>query len=159
MFQYRPLFFFYFGGDDKHWLRCGQRMLLCDIQSVVICNKGWTPFCWRVFLYYRSNGGARVKSLFLVASSHCKENPIYVFLSGNCAASVPISTFNCVCERFIYPGFIHIHVFFCRRIGRASVGIYINRSQTHECGEWDCGLAIPFLGILYLFQIFGMVSL
>jgi hypothetical protein len=24
---------------------------------------------------------------------------------------------------------------------------YINRSQTHECRNWDCGRAIPFLGI------------
>jgi hypothetical protein len=24
---------------------------------------------------------------------------------------------------------------------------YINRSQTHECGNWECGRAIPFLGI------------
>ncbi len=24
---------------------------------------------------------------------------------------------------------------------------YINRSQTHECGNWDLGRAIPFLGI------------
>jgi hypothetical protein len=22
-----------------------------------------------------------------------------------------------------------------------------NRSQTHKCGNWDCGCAIPFLGI------------
>jgi hypothetical protein len=24
---------------------------------------------------------------------------------------------------------------------------HINRSQTHENGHWDCGRAIPFLGI------------
>jgi hypothetical protein len=23
------------------------------------------------------------------------------------------------------------------------------RSQTHECGNWDCGQAIPFLGIFF----------
>ncbi len=27
---------------------------------------------------------------------------------------------------------------------------YINRSQTHECGNWDCGGPIPFLGIFVL---------
>jgi hypothetical protein len=26
---------------------------------------------------------------------------------------------------------------------------YINRSQTHECGIWDCGCTIPFLGIFF----------
>jgi hypothetical protein len=30
---------------------------------------------------------------------------------------------------------------------------YINRSQTHECGNWDWGRAIPFLGI-YINGIF-----
>ncbi len=25
---------------------------------------------------------------------------------------------------------------------------YINRSQTHECGNWNCGRAFPFLGII-----------
>jgi hypothetical protein len=23
----------------------------------------------------------------------------------------------------------------------------VNRSPTHECGNWDCGRAIPFLGM------------
>ncbi len=55
---------------------------------------------------------------------------------------------------------VHIHVFAsdlyisrigphisCSRIGRSIVGIYsINRSQTHECGNWDCGRAVSFLG-------------
>jgi hypothetical protein len=26
----------------------------------------------------------------------------------------------------------------------------INRSETHECGNWDCGRTIPFLGIQYI---------
>ncbi len=27
------------------------------------------------------------------------------------------------------------------------MGIYISLTETHECGNWDCGRAIPFLGI------------
>ncbi len=27
------------------------------------------------------------------------------------------------------------------------MGIYKSLAQTHECGYWDCGRAIPFLGI------------
>ncbi len=50
---------------------------------------------------------------------------------------------SCVCERF--------HIFSCSRIGRRTLGIYlyvlINRSQTHEWGNWDCGCEIPFLEI------------
>jgi hypothetical protein len=34
---------------------------------------------------------------------------------------------------------------------------YINRSQTHECGNWDSGRTIPFLENLLL--IFGIGSL
>ncbi len=33
----------------------------------------------------------------------------------------------------------------------------INRSQKHECGNWNCGRAIPFLGIFV--SNFGIVSL
>ncbi len=39
-------------------------------------------------------------------------------------------------------------IFSCSRIGRSIVGIYsIKSSQTHECGNWDCCRASPFLGI------------
>ena len=30
---------------------------------------------------------------------------------------------------------------------------YINRSQTHECGNWDWGRAIPFLEIHFRFSV------
>jgi hypothetical protein len=67
-------------------------------------------------------------------------------ISGNCAASVPIST-SCVSERFIY--FQDQSTYFP---AAASVCLdrsweYINRSQTHECGNWDQGCTIPFLGV------------
>ncbi len=51
----------------------------------------------------------------------------------------------CVCDRFIYSRDRSTY-FLQQNIGRSILGIYcINRSQTHECGNWDC--AIPFLGI------------
>ncbi len=53
---------------------------------------------------------------------------------------------SCVWEQFIYSQ-DRVHIFFCSRTGRPIVVIY-NRSQTHECGNWDWGRAIPFLGIL-----------
>ncbi len=34
----------------------------------------------------------------------------------------------------------------CSRIGRSIVGIYKSLTDT-ECGNWDCGRAIPFLSI------------
>jgi hypothetical protein len=37
------------------------------------------------------------------------------------------------------------HIFLQEKANRSWE--YINRSQAHECGNWDCGRAIPFLGI------------
>ncbi len=51
---------------------------------------------------------------------------------------------SCVCERFkLFPGLVHI---FPAGIADRSLE-YINRSQKHECGNWECDRAIPFLGI------------
>ncbi len=118
MFQYRPLVFFYIGGGEAGG--CS----LCDLQSVVI--KGGLLFVG-VCSYYRSIGGsARVGSLFLVAS-HCKENPIYVFLLWELRGLCPNFHIHVSVSDFYIPGSIHctVHVFFCSRIGRAIVGIYI----------------------------------
>ncbi len=54
---------------------------------------------------------------------------------------------SCVCERFIYSQDRSTYSFFSSRKGRPNVGIYIIRSQTHECWNWDWGPDIPFLGI------------
>jgi hypothetical protein len=46
----------------------------------------------------------------------------------------------------------------CRKICRLILEIlYINRSQLHECGNWDWGCAIPYLEIFV--SNFGTVSL
>jgi hypothetical protein len=49
----------------------------------------------------------------------------------------------------ILPGSVHIlYTVSCSRTDRSIVGTYcIIRSQTHECGNWDCVRTIPFLGI------------
>ncbi len=76
---------------------------------------------------------------------HCKDNipkvrNIYS-QKRDCAAIVPIPTFMFVCASYIFPQ--SFSKFCCSKIGGPLMGIYINRSQTKECGN----RAIPFLGI------------
>ncbi len=68
---------------------------------------------------------------------------IYSF-SGNSAASAPISTFMCPWAIYIFPGSVYI---FPPAEQADPSREYIIRSQTHECGNWDWGSDIPFLGI------------
>ncbi len=64
----------------------------------------------------------------------------------NCAPQSNVHIHVSVSDSYIFPG--SVHIFSCSRIGRRIVGIqYINRSQTHECGNFDWGRAIPFLWI------------
>jgi hypothetical protein len=45
---------------------------------------------------------------------------------------------------YIFPGLVHI--FPAAELADQSWEC-INLSQTHECGNWYCGRAIPFLGL------------
>ncbi len=72
----------------------------------------------------------------------------------NFAASVPISKNSCVCERFIYPQDCSTYFPAAEYSDRSRE--CTECSQTHECGNWYWGCAIPFLGA-YLFRIFGIV--
>ncbi len=76
--------------------------------------------------------------------THCKE-PIPKIENKysqerNFAATVPISTFVCLWAIYIFPP--SICLFWCRKYVDQSWE-FINRSQTHECGNWDWGRAIP----------------
>ncbi len=70
------------------------------------------------------------------------ENPFMCSQKKNCAASVPHS---CVCELFIYSQDRSTYFPAAEQADRSWE--HINRSQTHEWGNWDWGRAILFLGI------------
>ncbi len=59
---------------------------------------------------------------------------IYSF-PGNCAASAPVSPFMCLWAIYIFPGSVHI-------FPPAK-----KTDPSWECGNWDWGPDIPFLGI------------
>ncbi len=59
----------------------------------------------------------------------------------------------CICEQFIYS--YTISFFFPRSIRLFRLWEFINFSHTHECGNWERGGAVSFLG--YINWIFFVV--
>ncbi len=78
-------------------------------------------------------------------SLHCKEIPLMYSFSGNCAASVPISTFMCLRAINIFPGLVHI--FPCSRIGRLILEITVSFLSIHK---WEPDIYIEFSPALHL---------
>ncbi len=88
--------------------------------------------------FYANAGGKQPIQLTATAI------PFIYSFSGNCAASAPISTFICMWVIYIFPVSVHI----CPPAEKADPSWeYVIRWQTHECGNWDWGPNIPFLGI------------
>jgi hypothetical protein len=50
---------------------------------------------------------------------------------------------------YIFPR--SVCLFCCRKIGGPIVGIYKSLTQISECGNWDWGRAVSFLGVLKLY--------
>ncbi len=70
------------------------------------------------------------------AAMHCNENPIYVFQFWELRGHSPNFHIH-VSVRDLYIPRIGPHIS-CSRIDRSIQGIYtVNRSQTHESGNWD----------------------
>ncbi len=75
----------------------------------------------------------------------CSQKWICYFQTRIIMFCLPIPIHSYICERFIY---------FQDRSAYSAAGKYVarsweymNRSQTHECGKWDKGCAIPGKGI------------
>jgi hypothetical protein len=73
------------------------------------------------------------------------ENPIYVFIFWESGGHSPNFRIH-VSVSDLYIPRRSVHIFPAEEYAD-QWWEYINRSQTHEFGNWDCGRAIPFLGI------------
>jgi hypothetical protein len=113
----------------------------------------------RVFVFYSSCWNTRKKNL--PTSTHSQFVPTmlpgFLFIHGlqeiipkirnkysqerNCAATIPISTFMCLCAFYIFPW--SACLFCCKGKYVNRSWEYINHSKIHECGNWDWGRAIP----------------
>jgi len=107
------------------------------------------------YLHMRTNISSLYNPLvsFSQKSEHCKDTIPKIrnkcFQNRNCAVSVPISTFMClwaINTYTVYPR--SVCLFCCRKIWGPILETYINRAQTHECGNWAQGRdPISFLRI------------
>ncbi len=86
---------------------------------------------------------------------HCNENPIYVFPEKELRGLSPYFHIH-VSVSDLYIPRIAPHIS-SSTIGRSIVGIYKSLTDTHECGNWDWGRAIPFLGI-FVFSVLCLCS-
>ncbi len=79
---------------------------------------------------------------------HCKDKMPKIWnkysQKKNIGASVPMSTFMCLWANYIFPRWVCL---FCWRKYEDRSWEYINRSQTHEYGNWGWGPAIPRKGM------------
>ncbi len=106
------------------------------------------PTVHTVFVPARSN-----PTTFQMADCTATKIPFIYSFSGNSAASAPISTFMCQWAIYIVPGAVYI---FPPAEKADRSWEYINRTQTHECGNWDWGPDILFWE--YLFSAFCLCS-
>ncbi len=77
---------------------------------------------------------------------HCKDIVLKIrnkcSQKWNCTAPFPIPTFMYLWEIYIFPG--SVCLFCCSKIDGPILGIY---PPIHECGNWEAGRIVSFLGI------------
>ncbi len=86
----------------------------------------------------------RALCVLYTAKTKCQKVGNKYSQKRNIGASVPISTFMGLWANYIFRRWVCL---FCWRKYVDRPWVYINRSQTHECGTWGWGRAIPRQGI------------
>ncbi len=125
----------YFSAEYHNWRR--NIIILFWKYLVDISSEAWQNLFWEHI---------NVKLFALPCKNQYRIFETNFTRKRNCAATVPISTFMCLWGTYVFPQWICL--FFCNNMWSCwPILGYINRSQTHECGNWDWGRAIPFLGI------------
>jgi hypothetical protein len=146
-FSNSPLYFLRIYRQLKSLTRVfGPDLLFCDGLRWILA-----PFVWRIETdsITRCNiltqgkqqvqGAGREWRVLL----HCNENPIHIFLFWELPGlSTSFHIHASVSDLYILRIGPYIFLQPADRLWE-----YINRSQTHKCGNWDCRRAIPFLGI------------
>jgi hypothetical protein len=77
---------------------------------------------------------------------HNTKNSKQIFPENELLGLSPNFQINVYVSNFIFPWF-GLPILLHENMWTDPGNIYINRSQTHECGTWDWGSTIPFLGI------------
>ncbi len=110
-------------------------------------NSLFTPSLSNPFIF-KSSGSSPWWVWLFQWNTHCKDKiPKFrnkYYHQRNIGVSVPISTFMRLWAIYIFPRLVCL---FCLRKYVDRCWDYINRSQTHECGNWGWGRAIPRKGI------------
>ncbi len=96
----------------------------------------WSPprttYGWDIVLYIRN---AKICNVPKIGKRNSQK--------GNCAASVPISTYIYMWAFYTFSR--SFCLFSCRKIGGPILEYCMNGSQMYECGNWEQGRAVWFL--------------